>query len=313
MKLLRNRFSLLSLLLLTSSICLNAQQESMLIAPGDMVHIQILDAPELEQHARVTDAGNVPLMVGGNVKIVSMTPQQAADAIGKALVYQHYLVNPRVAVNVEQFAEQNISVLGEVRLPGAYPVTAPKSVAEALALAGGLMPDANRNVVIQRHGTGEMVTYYSSNSPTTVPDSAAPGVNPSTASALRQRDTLVYPGDIIRVARAELVFAIGDFGRPGGFSVVNNDAKLTVLQLVALAGGANKTAALGSARLVRKSPDGKLTEIKLPLGAMQKGKKPDEVLQANDVLYVPFSYLKNSFLGISAVETAAASASVFAF
>lgn len=309
-------FPVLCLLLLLAGVnrsIAQQQQESLLIGNGDMLHIVVLDSPELEQHVRVTDAGEIPLLIGGSVKVLGMTPQEASATISKKLVDGNYLVNPHIAVTVEQFATQNISVLGEVKTPGVYPVTAGKTVAEALALAGGLMPDADRNIVIQRHGTGEMVTYYSSNSPTTTPDSVASGVRPAKAEALRTRDTLVYPGDTIRVARAELVFALGDLGRPGGFPVVNNDAQLTVLQLVSLAGGANKTAALGSARLVRKGSDGKLQDIKLSLGAMQKGKKPDQVLQANDILYVPFSFAKNAYLGVDALAASAASAGVFAF
>jgi polysaccharide export outer membrane protein len=303
----------LACLLAAAAPGLKAQQESLLIGPGDMVHVSILDAPELEERARVTDAGELPLMIGGKVKIAGMTPEKAADVIGTDLVAQHLLVNPKILVTVEQYATQNLSILGEVRLPGVYPVTAPKTVAEALALAGGLMPDADRNIVIQRHSTGELVTYYSSNSPLTVPDSAAPGVKPTNASALRSRDTMVYPGDTLRVSRAELVFAIGDFFRPGGFPIVNNDSHLTVLQLVALAGGAEPNARLGQARLVRKLPDGKLEDIKLSLGEMQKGKKPDEVLQANDILYVPFSFTKNAAMGAIQLAAAATNASVFAF
>lgn len=309
-------FPVLCLLFLLAGICRsNAQQpqESLLIGNGDMLHIIVLDSPELEQHVRVTDAGEIPLLIGGSVKVLGMTPEEAAAVVSKKLVDGNYLVNPHIAITVEQFAAENISVLGEVKTPGVYPVTAGKTVAEALALAGGLLPDADRNIVIQRHGSGEMVTYYSSNSPTITPDSVASGVRPAKAEALRTRDALVYPGDTIRVARAEMVFALGDLGRPGGFPVVNNDAQLTVLQLVSLAGGANKTASLGHARLVRKGPDGKLQEIKLPLGAMQEGKKPDQILQANDIIYVPFSFAKNAYLGVDALAAAAASAGVFAF
>jgi polysaccharide biosynthesis/export protein len=305
--------SLLGVLLPLAGVPLNAQQESLLIGPGDMVHILVMDSPELEQHSRITDSGEVPLMMGGSIKIGGETPEQAADTIGKYMVNQHYLVDPRISVTVEQFAAQNISVIGEVRLPGAYPVTSAKTVAESLALGGGLMPDADRNIVIQRHGTGELITYYSSNSPTVIPDSVANGVKPDASSALRRRDAMVYPGDTVRVARAEMVFGLGDLLKPGGFPIVNNDSNITVLQLLSLCGGANKTAALGGAHLVRKGPDGKLQDIKLSIGDMEKGKKPDQVLQANDIVYVPFSFGKNAALGVVGIAAAATGASIYAF
>jgi polysaccharide export outer membrane protein len=312
MKLHKVALSFLCLLLLLSGDRLKAQ-ESLLIGPGDMVHVQVLDAPELEQHARITDSGDFPLLVGGGVHIAGLTPEQASAAIGKHMVDQHYLVNPRISVTVEIYATQNISIIGEVHAPGVYGVTTQKTVADALALAGGLLPDADRNVIIQRHGTGKLITYYSSNSPIVTPDSATAGLKTVNETTLRERDTMVNPGDTIRVARAEMVYAIGDFGRPGAFPIVMNDSQLTVLQLVALAGGANKTARLGHTRLVHKGSDGKLEEVQLSLGDMEKGKKPDQILQANDILYVPFSFGKNAALGAISLGAAATSAAPFAF
>jgi polysaccharide export outer membrane protein len=57
--------------LLSAVICLvgsaYAQKESLLIGPGDLVHVQVFDTPELEQHGRVTDRGDLPLVMGGSV------------------------------------------------------------------------------------------------------------------------------------------------------------------------------------------------------------------------------------------------------
>ena len=55
--------------------------ESILIGPGDMLHVQVFDTPELEQHARVTDDGNVPLIFLGNVHVAGLTPEAAARLI----------------------------------------------------------------------------------------------------------------------------------------------------------------------------------------------------------------------------------------
>jgi polysaccharide biosynthesis/export protein len=310
---LRKAIGLLSCMLLCLTPYVRAQRESLLIGSGDMVHIVIFDAPELEQHARVTDSGEVPLLMGGNVKIASLSPEQAGAAIGKALVDGHLLVNPRVSVTVDQYATQNVSVIGEVRAPGAYPITTGRTVGEVLALAGGLMPDADRKILIQRRGSGDYFTYFFSNSPLVTPDSVAAGANPAKSVTLVTRDTLVYPGDTVRVSKAELVFALGDLGRPGGFPVVNNDSNLTVLQLVALAGGTAHTAVPSHARLIRKTPDGGFQEIPLPLSDMQKGKKPDQLLQANDILYVPFSYMRNAALGLTALAAAATTAAIYAY
>ncbi len=303
---------ILALLMLVSAPLAARAQESLLIGPGDMLTVQFFDAAELDQHGRVTDAGDFPLIMGGNIKLAGLTPERAGAAIASFMVNAHYLVNPRVNVSIDSFATQNVSVLGDVKTPGAYPITTGRSISEVLALAGGLMPDADRNIVVERRVTGEMVSIYSANAPLTTPDSSAPGVKTAGAAPrLQSREVLVYPGDTVRVAHAELVYALGDVGRPGGFPIVNNDASLTVLQLVALAGATNHTAVPSEARLIRKLPDGKYDDIHLPLSNMQKGKEPDRPLQAGDILYVPFSYVRNAFLGISGLVTSASSAAIY--
>jgi polysaccharide biosynthesis/export protein len=45
---------------------------------------------------------------------------------------------------------------------------------------------------------------------------------------------------------------------------------------------------------------------------MQKGKQPDSPLQPGDIVYVPFSYLRNLAVQASGVVAAATSASIYA-
>jgi polysaccharide export outer membrane protein len=63
---------------------------------------------------------------------------------------------------------------------------------------------------------------------------------------------------------------------------------LTVLQALALAGGANHTAKVGSVRIIRNNAAG-VTETKVPLKKMLEAKAPDMTLQADDILFVPLS------------------------
>ena len=63
-----------------------AQKESMLIGPGDEVNVEVFDTPDLDQNGRVTDAGEFPLMLGGKVRLASLTPIEAARTIEAALI-----------------------------------------------------------------------------------------------------------------------------------------------------------------------------------------------------------------------------------
>jgi len=92
---------------------------------------------------------------------------------------------------------------------------------------------------------------------------------------------------------------------------MQNDSQLTVLQAIALAAGASKTASEKRVRLVRNI-DGLSQSVDLPLRDMERGRAPDVPLLANDILYVPFSLVKNVSLGIANITAAASSALIYA-
>jgi polysaccharide biosynthesis/export protein len=271
-------------------------QESLLIGPGDLLHVQVLDTPDLEQRARVTDAGQLQLILGGNVKVAAFTPEEAARAIEKVLFDNHYLLHPKVLVTVEEYATQEVSVLGEVRAPGPHPIRTPRSVLDVLTLAGGLGEMADRKILIERRGTGEKVPYFVSNQPGVAIDTSVK----------------VYPGDTIIVPKAAIVYLLGDVRQPGGYAMTNNESQVSVLELVARAGGTNHSAVPADAKLIRKVDSG-YVQMPLPLSAMQKGKRADLPLQAGDIVWVPFSYLRNFATQASGVVASLGSAALYHF
>jgi polysaccharide export outer membrane protein len=272
-------------------------KESLTIGLADMVHVKVLEASELEQSARVTDSGEIPLILGGNVKIAGLSPADAALAIEQVLKDRNYVLNPHVTVTIDQYATQTVSVVGQVHAPGVYPIGTPRTIVDVLAIAGGINDAADRKVTIQRRGTKEQTVYFLSNQSDTALNT----------------NVEVFPGDIVMVPKAEIVYILGDVARPGGFPMVTNDSKLSVLQALSFAGGTLPSAVPSKARMIRKQPDGKYIEIDLPLSAMQKGKSSDIQLQADDIIYVPFSYLRNMGMSLGGMISAAASASIYRF
>jgi polysaccharide export outer membrane protein len=270
--------------------------ESLRIGPGDQIHVTVVDSPELDQHPRVTDAGEVPLIGVGTVKVAGLTPADAATAVHDKLIAAHYLNHPEVTVTVEQYATQTVSVLGQVRASGAYPIGTARSVVDVLALAGGLNEVADRNIVIERRGDPDHPLHY---------NLANDGV------LALQTSVLVYPGDTVMVPKAGIVYVLGDVNRPGGFVIDNNSTELTLLQALARAGGVSRTAKQGHAKLLRKDTTG-YHETQLSLGEIQKGKQQDIALAPGDVLYVPFSYAKNiAVSGSSGIISSLSSAAVY--
>jgi polysaccharide export outer membrane protein len=125
-------------------------------------------------------------------------------------------------------------------------------------------------------------------------------------------DVQVFPGDTVIVPKAGIAYVLGDVGRPGGFVMQNTHSQLTALEAVALAGGTAKSAVPSHAKLIRRKPEGQYQEIAVNFSAMQKGKVPDITLEPDDVLYIPFSYLRNIASTSSGIAASTASAAIYA-
>jgi polysaccharide biosynthesis/export protein len=286
----RIHFILIALLLIAPPLARTADRpESVLIGPGDLLHIQVFQTPDMEQHARVSDSGTVELLTGDAIAVKDMTPTEAAHLIEKALISRNWMLSPHVTVTIEQYATQGVTVLGQVKNPGEFKIETTRSLLDVLSLAGGLNEFAGHQVTIKRGNTQTNVSYF-------VANDARDEVEPV---------PLVYPGDAVIVPRAETVYVLGDVGHPGAYVNAADDGRLTVLRVIAQAGSTLPHAVPSKAIIIRRKEDATYARIPLPLSAMQKGKAPDMALKANDVIYVPFSYLRNMAVDLGGLVAAA--------
>ena len=176
---------------------------------------------------------------------------------------------------MKEYATSGIAVLGEVQKPGIYPLPGHRTLLDAISAAGGMGPKAGKTVSITHRGQ---------------PDS--PEIL-QVVSGDRQTMTnkTINPGDTIVVSKAGMVYVVGDVKEPTG--IIMDNPHLTILQAVAMAHGTNSTAAMGSARLIRKASTSSPQEIPIPLNDILSAKAPDLELQPDDVLFVPNSVAKS--------------------
>ena len=189
-------------------------------------------------------------------------------------------------------------MVGAVAKPGVYQLTGPTKLLDSLALAGGL---GNKN----SNPAGSTVTVTRVGGFPDLQPSEGVEFITSEKVSINLRDVLyarhdvpnlsLQPRDVISVSEADIVYVVGEVKRPGGF-VLKNQEKMSVLQAVALANGLSRRAAKGSARIIRRFEDGSKQEIPVNLARILKGKEPDMILAANDILFVPDSGGKNAVL-----------------
>lgn len=245
--------------------------DNLLVGPGDLVAITVFDIPELGTESRVSNSGELDYPLLGSVKLLGKTASEASSLIAAGLRDGGYVREPRVSVSIREYATQGIAVTGEVHSPGTFPLIGTHTLLDCLSAAGGLTSFASHTITITHTGSVEPSVYTIDTRP----------------AQSWKTNPVVKPGDRIEVARAGLVYVIGDVARPGGF-VMENGEPLTVLRAMALAGGGNRTARLSKARIVRKTETG-VEETHVPVKALLAGKMPDIELHSDDVLYIPGS------------------------
>ncbi len=285
------------------------------IGPEDLLEISVLEAPDLNRTVRVSDDGAISLALLGPVQAAGLSTRDLQGVLEDRL--QHtYMKNPQVSVFVQEMRSHPVSVFGAVAKPGVYQIRYPKRLIEVLSMAQGLADDAGDTVIVVRRPgdpTEPALTAMLPSRPTkaTAPSSEAvlsePGPSvPATEEtsgtesiAINLKDlldssnphsnVLVYPGDLVKVARAGIVYVVGQVHKPGGFLLKTNE-NISVLQAIALAEGLTPNSKGKEARIfVAGGPNGSRKEVAINLDRILAGKAPAPLLKPNDVLFVPNS------------------------
>jgi polysaccharide biosynthesis/export protein len=256
------------------------------LGPGDLIDVSVYNVPELTTKARVSNSGDVYLPLVDYVHVEGMSQEEAQALIEKRLADGGFVRNPHVTIFVDEAASQGVTVLGEVARPGIYPDVVDHKLYEVISEAGGFTGSASRKIGIIRRNLPQAIQVQI----------------PRNLSEDLTGNVEVLPGDTITVPRAPIIYVVGDVARPSGLLV--DGGKLTVLQAIALAGGANHTAKLGGVRILHKTAGGGMTETHVQLKKMLEAKAPDVTLQADDILFVPVSGLR-----VAAARTAEAAIS----
>jgi len=248
----------------------------MTIGIGDLLKISVLGAPEYDQDVRVPGSGDIVIGLVGRVHVAGQTTEQAQALIRKRLVDGGYFADPQVSVFEKEFATQGVSILGEVQRPGVYPVTGPRRLFDVLSLAGGTTSKAGQVVTISSRDKIKTLQNVSF--------SSDPQKN-------MVANVDILPGDTVVVSKAGVVYVVGDVRHPMGV-IMENGGHITILQALATAEGANPTASLKNAKIVRKGENGP-TEVLVDVKKIMQAKAPDVTLQAEDVVFIPSSAAKN--------------------
>jgi len=90
-------------------------------------------------------------------------------------------------------------------------------------------------------------------------------------------------GDIVTATSTPFFYVSGEVKNPGSYPITPG---LTVLKAVSVAGGLTKFGSKGKVEILRKGSQSETERIKVDLGDIEGGKKPDVPLEAEDIIKV---------------------------
>lgn len=131
------------------------------VGPFDQLSVDVLGLPELSRQVRVDANGHIALPLAGSLDVTGKSPEEIADLI-QGRLRASYVKNPLVTVTVNETVSQTLTVDGEVRAPGIYPVLGRMTLIKAVASAQGTSEVANAaHVVVFRKVQGkQMAALY---------------------------------------------------------------------------------------------------------------------------------------------------------
>ena len=290
------------------------------VGPGDLLDVRVFGQPDLNSTVEIDEDGNISSLpfVEDPIPAKCRNEKEIQKSITEA--YSKYLIKPRVSVRIlERRSRQPAVVYGAVRSASRIQMNRRVRLHELLANAGGVTLGASGTIQIIHTETElcpepedvmQTVAVSLSERPGTTATGTAAGQRfapsaspdktpvPLTSDIGRleifqisdvkkgvgKNDPYIRPGDIVIVTEGEPIYLTGAVIQPR--EIVMKDG-ITLARAIAMGGGAARQAKTNDVHIYRQK-EGKIgsEDLKFDFDAIKKGKQPDVLLQAYDIIDV---------------------------
>jgi polysaccharide export outer membrane protein len=128
------------------------------IGPDDILTVLFWRDKEMSSEVAVRPDGMITLPLVNDVPAAGLTPEQLRQILTKAA--SKYLEDPNVTIVVKAINSRKVFIMGMVGKPGPNPLSAPTTVMQLLAIAGGVHEFAKSDeIIILRTEGGKQVPH----------------------------------------------------------------------------------------------------------------------------------------------------------
>lgn len=245
----------------------------------DVIEVRVRNHSDLNRTVTIRPDGRITLPRAGEVQAAGWTASTLRAHLQKIL--DRTLNHASVEVEVKEARSRQARIIGAVKTPGTYSLKPNWRVMDVVAAAGGLSAKPSR--VSGRLIRAGKVTPINLTQAMAQPSSASNGIlNPNDLVILDERD-------IVRQ-----IAVTGHVKLPGAYDL---EEGLTVMKLLAQAGGPAEGAALKKAHVLRGGVPLPLDLVEAVAGGPISPTLGAFVLQPGDVLVVPENQARYGVLG----------------
>jgi len=260
------------------------------LGPGDRIEIEVVGQPRSQELALVGPDGKVYYQLLPGLDVWGLTLAEAHALLEKELA--RYLAQPEVAVTLREVASKRVWLLGRLGRPGIYALTAPTTLLDSIAQAGGAA-----------HSTSQVTTEELADLRHSFVMRQGQLLPVDFDRLLRAGDTsqniYLQPDDFVYVpsALSQEVYVLGAVRFP---RTVPYTERMTLVGALAGAGGPATVEWLAINNAFGPQPDAYLSHIAIVRGslaqpqlivvdynAILKSRVADVPLEPGDIIYIP--------------------------
>jgi polysaccharide biosynthesis/export protein len=178
----------------------------------DVLQLAFPLTPELNQTVTVQPDGYINLENAGSLHAQGLTVPELVDALKKS--YIGTLHDPIINVDLKDFQKPFFTVTGQVGKPGQYDLRADITVAEAIAIGGGLAPTAKTQIFLFHRTSDSWFEVKKLNL-----KDVLNGKNPNEDATLKPGDMIFVPETFITKFRKYVPYSVnaGAYLQPNPF------------------------------------------------------------------------------------------------
>lgn len=243
------------------------------VGPRDVLQVKVLEEPSVDaSRVVVGDDGTITLNLLSKVPVSGLTPAAIERRI-KALLEEKYVNRATVSVQVVEYGNRPIAVVGAVTNPGRIGSTSNITLIQAITQAGGLATGYGRELYVLRtadNGLTERLTV---------------DINELMVNGNPDVNIPLAPNDVVNVPAEEPIeiYVMGEVMKPGKVDF-RRTQKPTLLQAIAAAGGPTDRA--GKEVTIKRHVDGKEQTLTFNWRRISRGRDRDVPLLDNDTLVI---------------------------